>query len=614
MVEQTNQKFMLKRISLLVFLLFGSMIHSQTEFFKEFNQHLLKLNSTQQIDTIIAIPFEIMNSQGQKTIEKYELALKLAKEINDENRIGNVYTKMGIAYYYSADYENSVLSMTKAIEAFEKSGNQVGIGSTYASMGYQMKRRNLPKAMEYMHQGIEVLKTTDDETALSAAYNNIGVLYQYNDEMDRALEYFYLGYEIVKANKDSLGIPYSLNNIGQAFFAKENYEKALDYYLKAFEIRKIKHDLNGLAENYGFIGSVYFEQNKIDKAIENYLSSLAISEEIKYTYLCQVNCDQLAIAYEKIGNYKQALFYRNKYQNIKDQIIDEQTSKTIAQLEVQFDTEKKGKDLVIETANVLLEKTKVRRRTSILIGVLLTVALLLFIAILIYRQLKTKQQHLQKENQLKDIIAEEETKNKVYKERMRISRDLHDNIGSQLTFLISSMDNMKYIAKEDKLKYKLTDLSSFARVTISQLRDTIWAMNKDKLSIEDMQIRILSFLEIAKENTKEIEFIFENQVENIEFIFSPAEGINLFRILQESVNNALKYASPTRIEINMIEERNAIIFTVKDNGVGFDLSSIKHGFGLRNMKTRSEEINAIYELKSEVGKGTQIKIEFLKNT
>ncbi|RYM33869.1 hypothetical protein ERX46_07855 [Brumimicrobium glaciale] len=288
-------------------------------------------------------------------------------------------------------------------------------------------------------------------------------------------------------------------------------------------------------------------------------------------------------------------------------------SKTIAQLEVQFDTEKKEKDLVIETANVLLEKTKVRRRTSILIGVLLTVALLLFIAILIYRQLKTKQQHLQKENQLKDIIAEEETKNKVYKERMRISRDLHDNIGSQLTFLISSMDNMKYIAKEDKLKYKLTDLSTFARVTISQLRDTIWAMNKDKLSIEDMQIRILSFLEIAKENTKDIEFIFENQVENIEFIFSPADGINLFRILQESVNNALKYASPTRIEINMKEERNVIIFTVKDNGVGFDLSSIKHGFGLQNMKTRSEEINAIYELKSEVGKGTQIKIEFLKN-
>ena len=143
---------------------------------------------------------------------------------------------------------------------------------------------------------------------------------------------------------------------------------------------------------------------------------------------------------------------------------------------------------------------------------------------------------------------------------MRISRDLHDNIGSQLNFLISSMDNMKYIPNEEKLKYKLTDLTSFTRLTISQLRDTIWAMNKDQLSIEDMQIRILSFLEIAKENTKNIEFIFENHVENIEFIFSPAEGINLFRILQESVNNAIKYASATLIEIRMKEENNSIVF------------------------------------------------------
>src|SRR5690606_12749255 len=105
--------------------------------------------------------------------------------------------------------------------------------------------------------------------------------------------------------------------------------------------------------------------------------------------------------------------------------------------EVQFDTERKEKELAIKTANILQEKTKVRRRTAILIGVLILLGLFLLIGVLIYRHLKTKQKLLQKENQLKDIIAEEETKNKVFKERMRISRDLHDNIGSQLTFLIS---------------------------------------------------------------------------------------------------------------------------------------------------------------------------------
>lgn len=605
---------MIKHSTLLLFLLLGVFSRAQTDFFENLNRILPHLSTTDKIDTIVAIPFEIMNSQGQNTVEQYKFALEIAKEIKDENRIGMVYEKMGLAYYYLGEYETSVLSMTKAIEAYEKSGNQVRMGSTYASIGYQMKRRNLPTAFEYMREGIKILKTTNDETALSAAYNNIGVLHQFNSDLDSALHYFYLGYDIVLANNDSLGIPYSLNNIGQAFFAQGEFKKALSYYEKSFKIREIKNDRNGIAENYRFLADVYFEQGQYEKAIENYLASMKIGEEINYTYLCQVNSDQLAIAYEKIGDYKQALFYRNKNQILKDKIINEQSNKAIAALEVQFDTERKEKELAIKTASVIQEKTKVRRRTSLLIAVLITVALLLFIAILIYRQLKAKQQHLQKENQLKDLIADTETKNKIYKERMRISRDLHDNIGSQLTFLISSMDNMKYISDEEKLKFKLTDLSSFARVTISQLRDTIWAMNKNKLSIEDMHIRILDFLEIAKENTKDIQFNFDNSVKDTAFEFSPTEGINLFRILQESVNNSIKYASPTLIEISMKEEHNAIIFNVVDNGTGFDESSVKRGFGLRNMQARAEEINAQYELKSALGRGTSVKIEFRKNT
>lgn len=604
----------MKTLCLLLVLFLGVSINAQTEYFKKLNQILPGLSATEKIDTIVAIPFEIMNSQSLSAVEQYKYALEIARGIKDENRMGRVFEKMGLAYYYLGEYETSVLSMTKAIEAYEKSGNQVGMGSTYASMGYQMKRRNLPKSIEYMRQGINILKTTDDEIALSAAYNNFGVLQQFNDDIDSALYYFYLGYEIVLANKDSLGLPYSLNNIGQAFFSKGDFPKALSYYEKAFKIRKIKNDLNGIAENYRFLADVYFEQKEYDKAIENYLASSKISEEINYTYLSQVNCDQLAISFEKIGDYNQALYYRNENQKFKDQILDEQTNKTIAQLELQFDMERKEKELAIKTASIIQEKTKVRNRTSILIGVSILLGLLIFIGILIYRQLRTKQALLQKENELKDIIAEEETQDKIYKERMRISRDLHDNIGSQLTFLISSMDNMKYITKEEKVKFKLTDLSSFTRITISQLRDTIWAMNKDQLSIEDMQIRILSYLETAKESTKDISFIFENNIQNTVFKLTPIEGINLFRIVQESVHNAVKHASATIIEINMNEFQNMITFRVKDNGKGFDEAEIKQGYGLRNMQARAIEINANFHLKSEKGNGTIITVEFKKNT
>jgi len=601
-------------ITLFLILLFGGIAQAQTSFFNQFNKILPQLTIEQQIDTIIAIPFEVMNSQSAKTIEKYEYALQLSKKLNDDNRIGSVYEKMGLAYYYLGDYDISVLSMTKAIASFEKVDNQIRIGSTYASMGYQMKRRNLPKAFEYMHKGIQVLKATDDETALSAAYNNIGVLYQMKKDLDSALYYYYLGYEIVKSKNDSLGIPYSLNNIGQALMDKKEYDKAFVKYNEAFEIRKLRNDQNGLAENYGYLGDLYFETNEIEKAIESYLKSLKISEDINYIYLCQVNSDQLAKSYEKTGGFKQALFYRKKNQKYKDEILNETSNKTIAQLEVQFDTERKEKELAIKSVNVIKEKSKVRQRTSILIGLSITLLLLVLIAILIFRQLKFKQKHLQNENHLKDIIAEEETKNKIYSERMRISRDLHDNIGSQLTFLISSMDNMKYVSDEEKLKFKLNDLTDFTRVTISQLRDTIWAMNKDYLSIEDLQIRIVNFIDIAQNSAENIEFIFEKDILDLDYAFTPAQGINLFRIIQESVNNAIKYAHAQKIIIQMHENENEIIFSVNDDGKGFDDKQMNQGFGLKNMKARAEEINALFVLKTEFNKGTSVIISFKKDT
>ena len=86
-------------------------------------------------------------------------------------------------------------------------------------------------------------------------------------------------------------------------------------------------------------------------------------------------------------------------------------------------------------------------------------------------------------------------------QRLNISRDLHDNIGAQLTFIISSVDNIKYAfdITNEKLDSKLNNISSFAKDTIVELRDTIWAMNSNEISFEDLEIRINNYIEKAKE-------------------------------------------------------------------------------------------------------------------
>src|SRR5690606_38334256 len=136
-------------------------------------------------------------------------------------------------------------------------------------------------------------------------------------------------------------------------------------------------------------------------------------------------------------------------------------------------------------------------------------------------------------------------------------------------------------------------------------RDTIWAMNKNAISVEDLQIRITNFIDNAHLATQGIsfDFLIEDSV-NASHEFSSVEGMNIYRIIQEAVNNAIKYANSNQIKILLKQENNKMIFSIKDNGIGFSESEIELGNGLNNMKKRALELNADFKIISEKDKGT----------
>jgi signal transduction histidine kinase len=186
---------------------------------------------------------------------------------------------------------------------------------------------------------------------------------------------------------------------------------------------------------------------------------------------------------------------------------------------------------------------------------------------------------------------------------------LHDNIGSQLTFIISSVDNVKYgfDITNEKLDNKLTNISSFAKETIVELRDTIWAMNSNEISFEDLEGRIHNFIEKAKEAKQEITFSFAIDKDLAAKKLSSVEGMNVYRTIQEAINNSLKYANASNIKIKAIKEANQTKITISDDGVGFNEDEINYGNGLNNMKKRIEEIGGKLTIFSS-RKGTTIEV------
>ena len=310
-----------------------------------------------------------------------------------------------------------------------------------------------------------------------------------------------------------------------------------------------------------------------------------------------------------IGNDVLGDEYLKKYFELNKKIFSNKTSSNIADLEVKYETEKKEKELLKSKAQIVQKEIETKQITNQLIIATIIALAFLIIGFLIYKQQKQKNQQQAKENDLKLAIEKIENQNKLQEQRISISRDLHDNIGSQLTFIISSVDNVKYgfdIANE-KLDNKLSNISSFAKDTILELRDTIWAMNSNEIAFEDLEIRINNFIEKAKLSQENISFSFAIDESLKTKKLSSVEGMNVYRTIQEAINNSLKYAAANVISVNIKPIENQTLIAIKDNGKGFDLAAIEKGNGLNNMKKRIEEIKGKFDLYSDEN-GTKIEI------
>jgi signal transduction histidine kinase/ligand-binding sensor domain-containing protein len=204
-----------------------------------------------------------------------------------------------------------------------------------------------------------------------------------------------------------------------------------------------------------------------------------------------------------------------------------------------------------------------------------------------------------------------ELANSLQSERERISRELHDNVGSQLTYIISKLETTRQKTAADSEKDidgSLENIGSFARNTMQQLRESIWAMNKDSFTLSEFEMKLRDY--IGKYLDPEAGVAWQITIENKnEAKLSPALVVNLFRIIQEAVNNTIKHAHATEINIRISSAPKSLSVSIADNGIGIPVSdnSVATGhYGFQNMKKRAAEMKGDITIQSNEGQGTQI--------
>ncbi len=562
------------------------------------------------IDSINGITIQNVSISQDSLVHLFQKNIKDSDSLNYVKGKADALAKLSVVFYYQGNYKENVSLVLEAINLYETLELYSKIAFNYGELGYQMKRRDFKKAHFYMQKGKKLAELYKDEDVLKDLYNNYGVLKEMNNELDSAL-YFYKKSLVIKEKQgDHFDIPYSESNIGGVYFLKKDYKRALIQFEKSIDKRIELNDSIGISENITQIAEVYLNEEKYYKAIEMFKKSNRIASKKEYKFLIQYNYKNIAEAFKKLNIVDSAFYYYEEYILIKDSITSLNVEKEIASLTIEFETEKKEKEILQQRAQLAEKELEVRKKNYVIYGSLGLALILGLIGYLVYNQQKLKNQQLQKESELKTALARIEIQNRLQEQRLRISRDLHDNIGSQLTFIISSIDNLKYGFKDmgEKLSDKLQGISSFTTQTIYELRDTIWAMNKSSITFEDLQSRITNFIDNAKIASEETKFSFLIAKEvSQENTFTSVQGMNIYRIIQEGVNNAIKYANASEVEVK-ISESNGFHINISDNGIGFAEDKIELGNGIINMKKRARDLKGSIDIISEEKKGTTIRV------
>ena len=194
----------------------------------------------------------------------------------------------------------------------------------------------------------------------------------------------------------------------------------------------------------------------------------------------------------------------------------------------------------------------------------------------------------------------------IYKERERISRDLHDHLGAYAAAIKSNIVQLEKM--DSNTSDTMYQLKGNAEDMVSALRETIWVMQYQQISMTSLSDRFKNLINRIAPNYPSIQIDVKEEIVQ-EKMLSPGVSIHLLRMMQEALTNSLKHAQCSRISIKIVINDPIQVF-IEDNGIGFDMKKGSTGYGLQNMQDRAKEAGLEAEILSELGKGTRISFRF----
>lgn len=611
----------------------------------------------------------LMKSEPEKSFSYSQQALELAKKINYKQYIVKAYQAIAGYYYYQGDPHQALLYSEKTLPIIQELGDAQLLCSMYSNLGTLANvKGDFPTALDYMQKSLRLAEQIKDSARIALVLSNIGIIYSDISDYNTSLEYFIrslhtydaLGMKAQMANdyynisniyrlskgdeekmlmycqlslntakeaNDKIQEALSLKHFGEIYLDKKDYDKALDYFNQSLKLNQRLGDKINIGDCYSSIGFIRGQQGAIAEAVRLLNESLVLFEQAgyrngiaqAYNYLGVLHLKHknyadavaafqqsaqvarasrnrslesralkgLADTYSASGDYKHAYELLLQHKQVEDSIVSHAAIEKNIEMEARYNIGNQEKAIALLTKDKTIQELALRRqvflKNAFIAGLLLMCAMFFFV----YRNYRTRQ-----------LLKLQTIRNK-------IASDLHDDVGSTLSSISIFSDIARQQSKE--VIPMLDQIGESSRQMLESMADIVWTINPENDNFEKIILRMRSFaFELL--GSKKIDFQFDADESVNDLKLSMDARKNLYLIFKEAVNNMVKYADANTAYFSLKNSKNNLSLLIRDNGKGFDITSLTQGNGLKNMRKRALEIGAQFQIESEPDNGTTIHV------
>ncbi|MBI3501117.1 MAG: tetratricopeptide repeat protein, partial [Bacteroidetes bacterium] len=349
---------------------------------------------TQKIQLLYKL-YNVWSDINQDTAIQYAgQALAVSKKIHSEKNIAKSYRLMGMGQQAKGKYDKALEFFLQSLKISEEIGDKkltgaslLGIGNIYYLQGA------FDKAIEYYFSAAKLLELLNDKPALAAVYGNMGNVYSEKKDFEQSLAYHKKSLAIEQTLKNKEGIATSLQSIGNVYGFKEDYVSAIYYSenaLKLFEETN-SPDIAACLIN---LGIYYTKQKKYSQAEKSIKRALDISIKSGVKDYMKECYNSLSDVYAAENNFKNAYEYHKLYSDTKDSLLNEESSKQIAEMQTKYETEKKEQQITLLNKDKELQDAQLNRQKIVIWSVAGGFLIVFVLSIFIFRERKKSEKLL----------------------------------------------------------------------------------------------------------------------------------------------------------------------------------------------------------------------------